>query len=156
MSHSPRTGFLVTIIGVFSLAGFPALADTIYSAVLDGPSSGTTSAAFGSASLNLNSEETEVAYQIEFTGLEGNEIGAHFHNASPGQDGPRLQLLMGGSPKTGIWEVGPFEVGELNAGRVYVNIHTDAHPSGEIRGNIEFTAVPSEAASWGSVKSLYQ
>jgi hypothetical protein len=152
---SPLRVFAVSACLLLTAAA-PVAADTLFTAVLDGPSSGTTSPASGFATLVLNSAETEVDYYIEYSGLEGNEIGGHFHNALPGEYGPRLQLLMGGSPKSGIWEVGAFEVGELKAGRVYINIHTDVHPAGEIRGNIEFTSVPTEAASWGSVKALYK
>jgi len=151
-----RFRMLSILTGFLLVTAMPVLAATLYTAALDGPSSDTTSAASGYATLILNSAETEVDYFIEYGGLEGNEIGGHFHNALPGQYGPRLQLLMGGSPKSGIWEVGPFEVGELNAGRVYINIHTDIYPSGEIRGNIEFASVATEAASWGSVKALYK
>jgi hypothetical protein len=147
---------LIVIQSVLFLTAVPVWADTLYTAVLDGPTSETTSPAYGTATLILNSAETEVDYYIEYSGLQGNEIGGHFHNAVPGDYGPRLQLLLGGSPKSGIWQVGPFEVGELNAGRVYINIHTDLYPAGEIRGNIEFASVATEAASWGSVKALYK
>ena len=133
----------------------PAWADTVYSALINGQTSGTDSPAFGTAILTLNAAETEVFYEVEYSGLQGNEIGAHFHNAAPGMDGPRLLLLFPGSPKTGFWEVEPFEVEELAAGRVYINVHTDAYPMGEIRGNLEFSSVPNDAASWGSIKALF-
>ena len=134
----------------------PVFADTIYTAILDGASSHTSSPATGTATLTLNTEETEVSYVIEFSGLEGSETGAHIHNGAPGEVGLRFLTLLPGSPKVGIWEVGPLEVVELNADRVYINIHTDVYPAGEIRGNVQFNIVANEAVSWGSVKALFK
>lgn len=146
------SGFAIVLL----LQVSPVLSDTLYTANLNGPNSGTASPAIGTATLTLNTAETEVSYVVDYTGLQGNEIGAHLHNAPPGKDGPRLLLLFPGSPKEGTWAVGAFEVGELNAGRVYINVHTDLYPTGEIRGNVVFASVANEAVSWGAVKALYR
>jgi len=111
------SGFVVLLLLQMS----PVLADTIYTAVLSGPTAGTESTATGTATLTLNSAQTEVAYVVEYTGLQGIEIGAHIHNAPPGMDGTRLLLLFPGSPKVGTWAVSAFEVEELNAGRIWRN-----------------------------------
>ncbi len=70
--------------------------------------------------------------------------------------GPRFHTFAPGSPKAGIWSLGAFEVAELNAGRVYLNIHTEAFPAGEIRGDVEFTSVANAGRSWGSVTARYK
>jgi len=145
------SGFVILLLLQMS----PVLADTIYTAVLSGPTAGTASPAAGTATLTLNSAQTEVAYVVEYTGLQGPEIGAHIHNAPPGSEGPRLLLLFPGSPKVGTWAVSPFEVEELNAGRVYINVHTELFPTGEIRGDVMSSSVANEAVSWGAVKALY-
>ena len=156
MNHfARRYALLSSFVVILLLQVSPVLADTRYTAILNGPTSGTASPATGTATLTLNSAETEVTYVVEVTGLQGNEIGTHFHNAPPGKDGPRLLLLFSGSLKVGTWMVGAFEVGELNAGRVYVNVHTELYPTGEIRGDIASTSVAVEAVSWGAVKALY-
>lgn len=144
------------ITGAFLLLAFPVFADTLYTATLDGPTSGTSSPATGTAVLTLNTAQTEVSYVVEYSGLQSTELGAHIHNGAPGEIGPRFQLFFPGQPKVGTWAVGPFEVAELNAGRVYINVHTEGYPTGEIRGNVSFATVANDAVSWGSVKALYQ
>lgn len=146
----------LTLLTVFLLLATPVLAETIYTATLDGASAGTPSGATGTATLTLNDLETEISYTISYSGLMGTEVAAHFHNAAPGVSGPVMSPLPAGQPKVGTWAVGAFEVSELNAGRVYINIHTNLYPAGEIRGDIGFTAVPNEATSWGSVKALFK
>ena len=142
--------------GLLLLLANTVMAGIIYTATLDGPTSGTASAATGTAIFTLNAAATEVSYVVEVTGLEGVEVGAHIHNGGPGALGPRLHTFLFGSPKVGTWAVGEFEVNELNDGRVYINVHTDLYPGGEIRGDLEFTSVANEAFSWGSIKALYQ
>ncbi len=147
---------VLTLTLAVSLLAVPTLAETIYTATLDGASAGTPSAGSGTATLTLNDAGTMVSYNITYSGLVGSEVAAHFHNAAPGVAGPVLSPLPAGEPKVGTWAVGAFEVGELNAGRVYINIHTDMYGAGEIRGNIEFSSVATEATSWGAVKALFQ
>lgn len=52
------------------------------------------------------------------------------------------------------------DVGDLLAGRVYVNVHTTLYPSGEIRGDMSETAASAEdeprASSWSRIKALYE
>ena len=157
MSRLARFSRLVVCsAGFLLLLATPSLADTIYTASLDGSTAGTASAASGTVIFTLNEAATEVSYVVEFSGLEGVETGAHIHNGAPGIFGPRFHTFLFGSPKVGTWAVGEFEVNELEAGRVYINIHTEAYPGGEIRGNLEFSAVANEAVSWGSIKALYK
>jgi hypothetical protein len=137
----------MTIIGIYRLLGVivigtavffpvPGNADTGFSAALDGPTAGNTSPATGTATFILNEAETEVAYVIEYSGLLSTETVAHIHNAPPGVIGPVFHDLVFGSPKVGVWPVGPFEVAELRAGRVNILIHTELYPGAEIRGNL--------------------
>ena len=148
---------LVLASSLAILAAGGAGAETFFAAVIDGsqPVPPTGSPATGTALLVLNDSMDEVAYEIEFEGLLGEETSAHFHNAAPGQNGGVIFGLPLGSPKVGVWPVGPFEVDELLAGRVYVNVHSTEHPSGEIRGDIGLIETPAEQTSWGNVKALY-
>jgi hypothetical protein len=147
---------LVLFTGIVLLLVTPVFADTLYTAVLDGSTAGTPSSASGFASLTLNTAQTEVSYVVNYSGLLGGELASHIHNAAPGELGPRFHTFFPGNPKVGIWPVGPFEVAELNAGRVYINIHTDLYPTGELRGNVSYTTVANDAVSWGRIKSLFR
>jgi len=134
----------------------PAAAATLFTAVLDGDTANTASFATGMATLTLNDAETEVAFHIEYTGLDGVEGPSHFHRGVPGTDGPVLFTLPSGSPKDGVWPVSPTEVSYLFGDAVYINVHTDVYPGGEIRGNVSFQSVPAEPASWSAVKALFR
>ncbi len=150
------------LLGISLVAGLllsttnATYAETIYTAVIDGPSANTPSPATGTAVLTLNDDQTEVAYVIVYSGLIGVDMMAHFHTTIRGMDGPILETLAVGSPKVGIWPVDAYEIGELNAGRVYLNIHTDVYAVGEIRGNVMPTTVSTESASWGEIKGLFR
>jgi len=131
------------VLAVGLVLTFPAAgnADTFFSAVLDGATAGTASPASGTATFVLDEAETEVAYVIEYGGLVGAETVAHIHNAPPGVIGPVFHNLAFGSPKVGVWPVGPFEVAELRAGRVNILIHTELYPGAEIRGDLVLSPV---------------
>jgi hypothetical protein len=62
---------------------------------------------------------------------------AHLHLGSAGENGPVAVAL----PKfdgfsAGVVAVTPEQVAALQAGRLYVNVHSADHPTGEIRGQI--------------------
>lgn len=145
---------------IFALASIspPASlnAATVFVATLDGAQNvpplsvpGT-----GTARLVLNDDETEVAYEITYSDLTSTETAAHFHEGGPRENGAPLYGLPLGPHKVGIWPVGPDVVAELFAGRVYVNIHTEIHITGELRGNIH-QFVPTDYSTWGRVKALF-
>lgn len=129
-----RLSVIVIVIAV--VLPVSGSADTYFSAVLDGATAGTVSPATGTATFVLDEAETEVAYVIEYSGLLGTETVAHIHNAPAGVVGPVFHNLAFGSPKVGVWPVGPFEVAELRAGRVNILIHSELYPAAEIRGNL--------------------
>jgi hypothetical protein len=135
-----------------------ASAETLYTAVLDGQQEvpEVATPAIGLATIVLNDAQTMATYHIEYNGLLGTETAAHFHIAPSGTNGAAVFALPAGSPKDGVWPVGPAEVTALNTAQVYVNIHTDQFPGGEIRGNFCFAAVETENATWGGIKTLYR
>lgn len=118
----------------------------------------TGSPATGTAVLVLNDAMTEVAYTVTYSELQGTEVGSHFHNGAPGENGSIMHPLPMGTPKIGIWAVTIHDVGELFAGRVYVNVHSTLYFAGEIRGDIteSVAAVAADPLSWSRIKALYR
>jgi hypothetical protein len=118
--------------------------------------------AFGSGRFIVDTAAQTVTYHISFTGLSSDETGAHIHGpAGPGQNAGVVHNLGTGNPKVGVWSYDPAHEADLLAGRMYVNVHSQDHPGGEIRGQIndfamtmdggqENPAVASSGTGWGT------
>ncbi|MGJ4926329.1 CHRD domain-containing protein [Bradyrhizobium sp. HKCCYLS2038] len=95
------------------------------------PASGTAEASFDTATRTLT-------WTINFSGLSGPPIGAHFHGPSePGKNaGIVLPFKSPQPPITGSLVISEAQAADLLAGKWYANIHTQANPGGEIRGQM--------------------
>ena len=124
------------------------------SANLDSGQQGGTvnSDATGTAALLFTNDG--VLFQITVQGLTSPMTLAHFHHAPAGQNGPPVRTLtsdFNGNQARGIWSFTDPEpltselVKELLAGNIYINVHTDSFPAGEIRGQVGFNLSPNEA-----------
>jgi len=95
-------------------------------------------AASGSGVIKVAADGT-VSGKITTRGIKGTM--AHIHEGAPGMAGPPIIHLMAG-PK-GTWMVPPgskltpHQMQEFRAGELYVNVHSAAHPGGEIRGQLK-------------------
>lgn len=65
--------------------------------------------------------------------------GAHFHGpAKSGENaGVLVPVTAAASPFTGEATLDAAKAADLEAGKMYFNIHTAANPKGEIRGQVE-------------------
>jgi Cu/Zn superoxide dismutase len=80
-----------------------------------------------------------LVYHITVAGLSGPVRAAHFHYGAAGADGPVVHSISFSSSRaSGLWTDIPDSliVGVLT-GRLYLNVHTDQYPAGEIRGQVE-------------------
>ena len=116
-----------------------------YTAKLDGgqETPAVTTPAVGTAGFSLNAAKTELTYDITVTGLSGAMTAAHIHNAAIGSNGgPVLTLTFTNNHASGVWkstDATPLTaalVTQLEAGALYVNVHTNLNAGGEIRGQI--------------------
>ncbi|MCZ6793249.1 MAG: CHRD domain-containing protein [Planctomycetota bacterium] len=146
---------------VMALLGVNALdaGDVEFTASLDGQQAnacqGTGSPATGTASFTLNVDTGELSFEITFEDgeLRGPESAAHIHTPAERcfNAGVAVPLPLG-TPKVGTAILMPQQVRALLDERSYVNIHTQANPGGEIRGQIVRVAqgVPA-VSSWGTL-----
>ncbi|ACI50957.1 CHRD domain containing protein [Gluconacetobacter diazotrophicus PA1 5] len=122
------------------LAVAPAEARTQHVTGQFTPAAGVTETPSGSVTATLDDKKNLVTYHITWKGLSGPVMAAHFHGpADPGQDAGVLAPISGPytSPLRGAVILTPEQVTALRAGRVYVNLHTAAHPDGEARAQLQ-------------------
>ena len=96
----------------------------------------------GTADLTYDPATRVVAWKIPYSGLSSPSTMAHFHGpAKQGQNAaPVIWLSTQGSPPanpmTGSATLTPEQAQQFSAGEWYVNVHTQSHPAGEIRGQV--------------------
>jgi hypothetical protein len=107
----------------------------------------------GAAVIVLSADRQSASYAFSFTGLTGPALVAHFHgaanfgaNASVARDlcgTPATPPCQEGRLITGTWSKTDMSqpltdalIDALLAGQVYLNIHTQANPGGELRGQV--------------------
>ena len=101
--------------------------------------------ATGNGTLTLDTVTGDLSFNITFTPLSSEEVGAHIHGpAAPGSTASIVRALPAGSPKVGAVApvLTPAEQADLLAGLYYVNIHSTNCPAGEIRGQIQILPPP--------------
>ena len=128
-------------LAVAMLAMAPAFAEeTRFMAMLSGAEEvpPTSSGGTGTANITWNSETKELSWTIDFAGLSGPAVAAHFHGpADPGANaGPVVAIEDLESPSEGKAMLTDEQAADLAAGKWYVNLHTEASPDGEIRGQV--------------------
>jgi hypothetical protein len=96
----------------------------------------------GTAQLTYDPATQVVTWTITYAGLSSAATMAHFHGpAKAGQNAPPvIWLSKQGSPPanplTGSATLTPEQAKQFSGGEWYINIHTQAHPAGEIRGQV--------------------
>ncbi|MBP9055827.1 MAG: CHRD domain-containing protein, partial [Saprospiraceae bacterium] len=111
-----------------------------FSAILDGSEEipAVNTPALGLASAIYTSNTNVLELNILATNLSGPIIGFHLHNGAAGTTGPVVQNLESfvvGSTVIVKLNAGDY-IAALRNGDIYVNIHTEAYPNGEIRGQL--------------------
>ncbi len=96
----------------------------------------------GTADLTYDAATRVVTWNITYSGMSSPVTMAHFHGpAKPGQNGPVvIWLTKQGSPPTnpitGSATLTPEQAQQFSVGDWYINVHTQSHPAGEIRGQV--------------------
>ena len=157
-----------TIVAVFSamaglLAGcsdssddaekppLPAITATHYATLVGAQENPPVlTAADGNGIFTVTVGTGQIIGTVNTFGLAAN--AAHIHIAEPGVNGPVIVPLTQTAAGSGVWVVPPnvLLTGEqltaLNAGNLYVNVHSDLFPGGQIRGQIGRTVLTVKLA----------
>lgn len=106
----------------------------------------------GSASVELSEDWQALSWDVEVSGLE-NVLFAHFHFGGADETGG-VMLTISSSPFTQVSDSGAITMENLEqmiAEDIYINVHTEAFSSGEIRGQVVYDAefpVQSAVRDW--------
>jgi hypothetical protein len=98
----------------------------------------------GTVTATLQTPSDHLTWTGHYRGLTGKVIGAHFHGpvsyvGNTSEQNAPIQVGTKGSlasPFHGSATITATQAEDLRQGRYYFNIHTPAHPAGEIRGQM--------------------
>lgn len=97
------------------------------------------SGAVGIAFLSLDRQNFSLGYDVRLFGLGSGKISANLHGyAPPGSGAASLEVLPPGNPKRGTFTFGSSRYLDVLNQRLYFDVHTDANPDGELRGQLNF------------------
>jgi hypothetical protein len=141
MGKSPLAWGLIAVL-VWPAANAAA---ATYKATLGGSAEAppVATAATGTAVVNADPATRTIAWGVAFAGLSSPVIGADMTCAGAvGVRGAGIAVGLGRganlqSPLIGTGKLTEAQFADLNNGGCYVNIETDAHKLGEIRGLLE-------------------
>lgn len=99
-----------------------------------------TAEASGSAELTLDLTRTRLSYAVAVS-TSNTIVAAHIHRGAIGENGPILYTLSGSpTPASGLFggatDLQAADLNDLVLGYLYVNVHTNVNPGGEVRGQI--------------------
>ncbi len=96
----------------------------------------------GTATFHYNPGTHKLSWNVSYKDLSSPVTGAHIHSGAAGANGKVLVSLTkkgatdNPSPIKGSATLTEDQAKELMSGNTYVNVHTEMHKSGEIRGQI--------------------
>ena len=128
---------------ICAFAATPSWAETVtykadLSAADEVPPTGTKGT--GHLTATYDTASKTLSYKVDYADLSGPATMAHFHGpAEKGHNAGVAVPITGAlaSPISGTATLTDSQAKALGDGMMYFNVHTDAHKSGEIRGQVE-------------------
>lgn len=96
------------------------------------------SAASGSSQVVLDTDNLQLKWEIQFSGIPAGLIGAHIHGPASvdANAGILVPLDPATNPIRGTAQLNQEQAAYILDGKTYINLHTEQFPSGELRGQL--------------------
>lgn len=139
MQSWTKTTGIVVALGFLAAASVGLAEEMKFEAELSGSEEvpPVETSATGTADVTYDTESKNLTWTIEHSGLSGDVAAAHFHGpAAPGENAPPMVPIEVSALSEGSATLDEAQASALTEGRMYINLHTAAHPDGEIRGQV--------------------
>lgn len=141
---SRRAAIVAACLTSFAWLGAAQAAPQTFKVKLSGSESvpPVETAGTGTADLTYDPATRIVTWDITCSGLSSPATMAHFHGpAAAGKNGPVVVWLTkqgspAENPMKGTATLTPDQAQQFAGGEWYINVHTQSHPGGEIRGQV--------------------
>ena len=131
--------FFAVVLAVGTAAGETKM--KVFKATLAGtsevPPNSTTGK--GMATVRLNTVNKKISWNVRYSGTTGPVMAGHIHGPADVGANAGVVVPFGGkitSPIKGAATLTDAQIADLEAGKYYVNLHTEANKPGEIRGQL--------------------
>jgi hypothetical protein len=137
-----RTGLATGAVIWAVMAAAPVAAETLMYKIALSPANEVpplSTGATGSADVTYDTATRVVTWNVTHSGLSGAPTAAHFHGPSSALANAPVIVVFSGSlssPFKGMATLTPDQATQFLAGTWYINIHTQAYPGGELRGQV--------------------
>jgi hypothetical protein len=131
--------FVVMALSAGLLASTSAFAEMMtFKATLDGASQSpkVDTKATGTADVKVDTTAKTITWKIIGKDLTGPVTAAHFHGPAAAGANAAPEIDISKSVDAGTSPITDAQLADLEAGKLYLNLHTAKFPDGEIRGQV--------------------
>lgn len=136
----PNIRQLAVAVSASAMLALPAYAETTtYTADLTAGAEvpPNDSPATGTAEVTVDSDAGTVSWVVTAEDLTGDPTAAHIHGPASAEENAPPVIDMSDAVMEGSADITEDQIADLESGNYYVNLHTEQHPDGEIRGQLE-------------------
>jgi hypothetical protein len=87
----------------------------------------------------VDTDTKKLSWTVTYSGLTGEATAAHFHGPAAAGENAAPAVDISAAIKTGSADITDQQLADLQAGKWYLNVHSEKFPDGEIRGQVEKT-----------------